>query len=80
MQGDHNRFDHQNKNLLKLLSCQIREILESLDCNAALPTFTSQDPPAEHTTKSLTSQWISESSINECAAVVVHERMALGDA
>lgn len=34
--------------------------------------------PAEHTTKSLTSQWISESSINVCTAVVVCERALFG--
>lgn len=41
------------ENLLKLLSCQIRETLESLDCSAALSEHLLYKLPAEHTQQNL---------------------------
>lgn len=79
MKADHNRFDHHRKPLKAVIMSNKRNPGKpQLQRRAQKHLF--YKLPAEHTTKSLTSQWISESSINVCAAAAVRGRTALGDA
>lgn len=77
MQGDHNHFDQYQKPLKAVIVSNKRNPgkPQLLHCEHLFYKL-----PAEHTTKSLTPQWISESSINLWTVVVVYEWTATGSA